>query len=67
VKIEITEQEFNTRKSHGTIFICRSCLDNRNKYIMVDYKEEGNCVHYRFCEDCMQMMGECAPCKAKKK
>lgn len=66
VKIEITEQEFNTRKSNGTIFVCRSCLDNRGKYVMLSYKPEGKAVHFQFCEECMKMMGMCIPCKANK-
>jgi hypothetical protein len=67
--VEISEAELNTRKSGGVVVICRSCKDNKNKIVMIDYKQstKDKGVHYQFCNECMQLMGMCIPCNAKKK
>lgn len=67
MRVEITQEEFNTRKSNGTIFICRSCLDNKKKYVMIGFENKGKGFRYHFCESCLTMMGECIPCAAAAK
>ena len=68
MRVEISEAELNTRKSNGAVYICRSCKDNRNKIMMISFDQvRNNGVYYQFCKECMQLMGTCIPCNAKKK
>ena len=63
----ITEQELNTRKNNGSVYICRSCKDNRNRILMISYNPKGtNGVYYQFCDECLKAMGHCVPCSKKK-
>lgn len=70
MRVEISEAELKTRQSKGAVFICRSCKDNRNKIVMLQYIQDGsiqNGIHFQFCNDCLQLMGTCIPCNARKK
>ena len=59
----ITEQELNIRKSNGTVYICRSCKDNLNKIVLINYKPGGiHNVFTGFCASCLRMMSECNTC-----
>ena len=63
----ISQQEFKTLKSNGRIYICRSCLDNKNKVIMLKYEPiKSHGVVYGFCSACSKMIFECSTCKSKK-
>lgn len=67
MRVEITETELNTRKSNGAVYICRSCKDNRNKITLLSFDPNGKKgIYYQFCNDCMNLVGECIPCKSKK-
>ena len=67
MKVEITEQEFNIRKSKGAIWICRSCKDNLNKIMMLRHDTALRpSVNYHFCDDCIMSIKVCSTCKAKK-
>lgn len=67
LKVEITQEEFETRKSNGAVWICRSCKDNRNKIVLLKYDSSKTpTVNYHFCDDCVKLMGMCVPCNAKK-
>ena len=66
MNVEITEAELRKRKSNGSVFICRSCKDNRNKIVMVEYKQSAQRgVYYQFCDDCLKLMVGCVPCNSK--
>lgn len=62
----ITQQEFNRLKSNGTIYICRSCIDNKNKFVMLGYKPgQPYSVVSGFCSSCMSSISSCNSCKSK--
>lgn len=62
-EITITAQELNIRKSHGTVYICRSCKDNLNKIVLIKYEAgKRQAVLTGFCSSCIQMMEDCKPC-----
>jgi hypothetical protein len=63
--VSITEQELNVRKSNGAVWICRSCKDNKQKYIMVNYDPNSKGLFYSFCKECIETMNDCIPCKNK--
>lgn len=64
--IEISESELQKRKSNAAVFICRSCKDNKNKIVMVAYKTNvTHGIYYQFCDECLTLMDECLPCKAR--
>jgi hypothetical protein len=66
MSVEITEAELSKRKSNGSVFICRSCKDNKNKIVLVEYKKGAQRgVHYQFCQDCLKLIDECARCNSK--
>lgn len=68
MRVQISEAELSTRKSNGAVFICRSCKDNGNKIMLVQYKENSgipNGIYYQFCSECTKMLGDCIPCKSK--
>ena len=44
-EVEITQQELNTLKSHGSVYICRSCKDNKNQIVLLKYKAGG--IHHQ--------------------
>lgn len=58
----ISEQDFNKLKSNGTIYICRSCLDNNNKFVMLEYKAGEPQVVSGFCPACIKTMTACRTC-----
>lgn len=67
LKVEISNQELNTRKSNGAVFLCKSCKDNLNKNVMLEYNPTGaKGIYYRFCIDCLNAIKECIPCNLKK-
>lgn len=64
---EITESELVKRHHHGTVYICRSCYDNRRKIKMLNYIDGGkNEIIYTMCDDCMKIMEHCSQCKKPK-
>lgn len=67
--LEISEAELNTRKIGGVVIICRSCKNNKNKIMMLQYTASDSVrgIHFQFCDECMKLMGVCIPCNAKKK
>lgn len=68
MQIEIPDAELQTRQKNGKTIICMSCKNNRNKNILLHYDRTGNpSLEYGFCQDCLKLMGHCAPCAAKKK
>jgi hypothetical protein len=67
MNVVITAQELNVRKSNGSVYICRSCKDNRDKILMLAYDPNGNNgVYYQFCNECLVDMGHCVPCSKRK-
>lgn len=67
-QIVITENELAGLKSRGTVYICRSCKDNKNKLVLVDHKIGGiQHVFTDFCADCVREMEECETCPSKRK
>lgn len=62
----ISQQEFNRLKSNGSICICRSCLDNKNKIVVLSY-EAGKSpkVISSFCPDCLKLISSCSTCSKK--
>ena len=63
----ITEKELSVRKSHGTVYLCKSCKDLRGKLVLVEYHEgERHDILYSFCPDCMKFMVGCPTCREKK-
>ena len=66
-EIVITQQELNVRKSHGTVYICRSCKDNLNKIVLLRY-EAGKrpAVITGFCASCFEAMNSCKTCPTQK-
>jgi hypothetical protein len=67
MNVVITAQELQTRRSNGSVYICRSCKDNRDKITMLSFDPNGNSgVYYQFCDECLVDMGHCVPCSKKK-
>jgi uncharacterized CHY-type Zn-finger protein len=66
-EIVITQQELNVRKSHGTVYICRSCKDNLNKIVLLRY-EAGKrpTVITGFCTSCLEAIDSCRVCPIQK-
>lgn len=63
----ITPQEFNKLKSNGEIRICRSCLDNKNQFVMLSYKIGQPSVVSDFCPSCIKSVSTCGSCKSNTK
>lgn len=60
----ITEQDLKKLKNNGTVYICRSCRDNLNKIVLINYKPGGmNQVFNGFCSSCTTAMQSCGACK----
>lgn len=60
----IGQSELNVLKSHGTVYICRSCKDNLNKIKLINYKAGGiHQVFTGFCASCTENMKACALCQ----
>lgn len=60
----ITEHDLKKLKSHGTVYICRSCQDNLNKIILINYKAGGiRQVFTGFCVSCTEAMNSCNACQ----
>lgn len=66
-EIVITPHELNVRKSHGTVYICRSCKDNLNKIVLLRY-EAGKrpAVITGFCISCLESINSCKICPKQK-
>ena len=67
-EIVITQQELNVRKSHRTVYICRSCRDNLNKIVLLKY-EAGKrpTVLTGFCTSCFESINSCKVCPNQKR
>ena len=64
MSIEITRREVAIRKSQGSVYICRSCADVRNKIVMTGYTPKGpKGIYYNFCEMCIKSMEKCQTCQ----
>ena len=61
---EISELELVKRSHRGTVYICRSCFDNRRKITMSDYVEGDKLeIIYTLCEKCLATLNYCSQCK----
>ena len=66
-EIVITQQELNVRKSHGTVYICRSCKDNLNKIVLLRYEAgKRRAVITSFCASCLDTIDSCRLCPTQK-
>jgi len=66
-EIVITQQELNVRKSHGTVYICRSCKDNLNKIVLLRYEAgKRQAVITGFCASCLDTIDSCRLCPKQK-
>jgi hypothetical protein len=64
----ISSSELNTLKSHGTVYICRSCKDNKNQIVLLNYKAGGiHQVFTGFCSYCESLFAGCGTCRQKTK
>lgn len=62
----ISQKEFSRLKSNGEICICQSCLDNKNKIVIISYKAgKPSRVVSSFCSACLQMISSCSTCPKK--
>lgn len=62
-KTIIKEEELDVLKSQGTVYICRSCKDNLNKTVLINYKPGGiRQVFTGFCSSCSSLMQSCNSC-----
>ena len=60
----ITEQDLKKLKNNGTVYICRSCKDNLNKLVLLNYKAGGmHQVFTGFCVSCTLAMNSCGACQ----
>lgn len=67
-EIVIKKQEFETLKGNGTVYICRSCLDNSNKIVLLNYKQgKSHQVFDGFCSSCLKSMQKCDFCSKNSK
>lgn len=67
-EVEITQQELNKLKSHGSVYICRSCKDNKNQIVLLKYKAGGiHQVFTGFCYYCESLFAGCGTCQQKTK
>jgi len=59
----IKKQEFETLRCNGTVTICRSCFDNSNKIVLLNYKPVKSFqVFDGFCSSCIKSMQKCDFC-----
>lgn len=62
----ITKQELDLLKSNGTVYICRSCRDFKNKIVLLKYSPSKKLGLFEgFCRDCEDAMKSCESCKLK--
>lgn len=60
----ISQSELSKLRSHGTVYICRSCKDNLNKIVLINYKAGGiHQVFTGFCASCTEAMISCNLCR----
>ena len=62
----ISERELETLKSHGTVYVCRSCRDFKNTIVLLEYKKDGlHQLFDGFCKSCIDAMNACDTCSKK--
>jgi len=68
MNIVITAGELATRKCMGTVYLCRSCKDMRNKIVLIGVTIGGlKEIRYGFCDPCARIMqGDCESCRKPK-
>jgi hypothetical protein len=62
--IIITKQELDILKSNGSVYVCQSCRDFKNKIVLLAYKP--NKIHQIFdgvCDECFATLKKCSKCK----
>lgn len=63
----ITEHDLKKLKSHGTVYICRSCKDNLNKIVLLTYEAgKRQAVITGFCASCLDTIDSCRLCITQK-
>lgn len=62
----ISKQELELLKSNGTVHICRSCRDLRNKIVLMEYNPSKKLgILEGFCSECIAAIETCGTCKYK--
>jgi hypothetical protein len=62
-EVVINEKDLITLKSHGTVYICRSCKDNKDRLVLINYKSGGiHQVFTGFCVSCAEEIESCSVC-----
>lgn len=65
-EIVITEQELDILKSNGTVYVCQSCRDFKNKIVLLVYKPSNlHKIFDGFCDECNTALKKCRKCKFK--
>lgn len=63
----ISKQELDILKSNGTVYLCRSCKDFKDKLVLLEYKP--NKIHgifEGFCKECKSSMQSCGACNLRR-
>lgn len=63
----ISKKELDLLKSNGTVHICKSCRDFKNKIVLLEYKpNKVQAVLEGFCTECKDAVESCGTCNFKK-
>lgn len=64
--IVITEKELVTRKSQGTVFICRVCKNNGKVVVIAHHIGKNGGIVYAYCQECLKAAVGCPACRQKR-